>query len=284
MVLQGETGVVRRDDHPGLASGLLSEGEPEPVAIENPTGRSPVVLACEHGGRRLPARLGTLGLADAHLETHFMWDIGALDLAREMAARLDAPLIHQPYSRMICDCNRPTSAPDFIPTQGEGIPVPGNAGLTAADIVARTAAVWQPYQDRITGFLDGRQAARRPTVLVSIHSFTPVFYGTPRHWHIGVLYFRDPVLAPALFDGLSETLGTRVGRNEPYSMSRETDYTIPVHGEDRGLPSVEIEVRNDLIRDEAGRRHWADVLVPALCRAAGVAGVSVEPVTPAREE
>lgn len=270
-------------DPSGPATGFLSDGEPEPVAIENADGRSTAVLVCEHGGRRLPARLAQLGLAEAHLDKHFMWDIGALDLAREMAARMDAPLIHQPYSRMICDCNRPPSAPDFIPTQGEGVPVPGNASLSAADVAARTAAIWQPYQDTITAFLDARRAARQPTVLVSMHSFTPVFHGKPRSWHIGVLYLRDPVLAPALFDTLAVDLGERVGRNEPYSMSRETDYTIPVHGEDRGLPSVEIEVRNDLIRDARGRRHWAGVLVPALCRAAKVAGVVLEPVADKKE-
>ncbi|MBB4314281.1 N-formylglutamate amidohydrolase [Roseospira marina] len=273
-----------RDALNGLASGVLSEGEPAPVAHENPNGTSPAVVVCEHGGRRIPARLGSLGLAEEHLAKHFMWDIGALDLARAIATRLNAPLIHQPYSRMVCDGNRPTTAPDFIPEHGEGIPVPGNVDLSPEEVAARTAAIWQPYQDHIASVLEARAAASTPTVFVSIHSFTPVFYGTPRPWHVGVLYDRDPVLSPALFDGLARTLGERVvGRNEPYVMSRTSDYTVPVHGEDRGLPSVEIEVRNDLIRDPTGVDQWAGVLTPALIQAARAVGIALEDVTITRE-
>lgn len=252
---------------------LLARDEPAPFALENAGGASPILLVCEHAGRRVPAALGTLGLAAEQLGRHFMWDIGALDLARALAARLDAPLVHQRYSRMVCDCNRRPDVESYIPTHGEGVPVPGNAALDEAGRARRTAAIWKPFHDSLSSLLDAREAERRPTLLVTVHSFTPVFHGARRPWHAGVLFDRDAELSPRLFDVLAARHGELVGRNEPYSMSRETDYTVPVHGEDRALRCTEIEVRNDLIGTPAGVQTWAATLAAALraaCRDMGV--------------
>ena len=134
--------------------------------------------------------------------------------------------------------------------------------LTAADRASRVNEIFQPYHDRIRTELDRRQ--KRPSALVTVHSFTPVFKGIARPWHMGLLYNRDKRLAKALHEALSQENGLVIGDNEPYSVSDATDYTIPVHGEQRGLPHIEIEIRQDLITDEAGQQAWAERTAKAL--------------------
>lgn len=254
---------------------LLAPGEPAPFALENEDGASPLVFVCEHAGARIPAALGDLGLAAEHLGRHFMVDIGALELARSLAAAFDAPLAHQIYSRMVCDCNRRPGVASFIPEAGEGVPVPANAALSEAERARRRAAVWSPFQEGVAAMLDRRDAAGRPTALVTIHSFTPVFFDKARPWEAGVLYDRDETLAPRLYEILSAAHGDLIGRNEPYAVGPDDDYTVPVHGEARGAPTVEIEVRNDQLGDEAGRALWTDRLAAALREACGEIGLDV---------
>ncbi len=257
------------------APALLGPDEPAPFQLENPQGRSPLVFVCEHGGHRIPAALGSLGLEARHLRKHFMVDLWAIDLARALARAFDAPLAHQPYSRMVCDCNRRPDVESFIPEAGEGVAVPGNRDLDAAARARREAAIWAPFHARVAALLDARAAAGRRSLLVTIHSFTPVFHGRARPWHAGVLYDRDTALSPLLFEILESRHGGVIGCNEPYAMGRDTDYTVPVHGEDRGLPATEIEVRNDLIADAGGRAAWTERLGRALQRACGELGVEV---------
>ena len=244
---------------------LLAPDEPHPLAVENARGAGPAVIVCEHAGRRIPRALGTLGLCEARLAHHSMWDIGALDLARALARRLDAALLWQRYSRMVCDCNRHPGAASFVPTHGEGVPVPGNERLGAAGRAARTEAIWRPFHDGVAAFLDAR--GDRPTALATIHSFTPAFHGVSRPWLAGVLHDRDGRLALPVLEALRAEHGDLVGDNEPYRMSREEDHTVPVHGEDRGIPCVEVELRNDLIGDAAGVEAWASTLEAALAPA-----------------
>lgn len=255
---------------------LLAEFEPAPFDSKNEDGTSPFVIVCEHAGRRLPASLGTLGLDEEHLAQHFMWDIGALDLARAIAARLDAPLAMQRYSRMICDCNRHWEAASFIPRDGEGIPVPANIDVTAAEREQRKDEIWQPFQNGVAALLDRREARGKQTLLVTIHSFTPVFFGVQRHMDYGVLFDRNDSLSPALLKVLRTRHGDKALANQPYNMSRETDYTVPVHGEDRGLDSVEIEVRNDLLSTADQIEARADDLASALQDAAIALGVKLD--------
>ena len=115
-------------------------------------------------------------------------------------------------------------------------------------------------QDRIAAELDSRAAAGRPSVLVDVHSFTPVFHGAARPWHIGVLHGSDSRLAHILLDLMGGEGDVVVGDNQPYAVDRVNDYTIPVHGEQRGIPHVEFEIRQDLITTEAGQEAWAERL------------------------
>ena len=237
---------------------LLATDDPPPFRVENEHGRSPFFLICDHAGRRIPRALGTLGLPDSELDRHIAWDIGASGLASQLAARLDASLIAQTYSRLVIDCNRPLTSPTSIAVRSERTDIPGNLDLPRAEIGARVREIFAPYHARIVEELDKRRAARQPTILISVHSFTPVFTDVARPWHVGMLYHRDARVAHALLALIRAEGQWVVGDNEPYSISDGSDYAIPVHGEQRGLPHVELEVRQDLIADEAGQAEWAE--------------------------
>jgi predicted N-formylglutamate amidohydrolase len=246
---------------------LLADDEPAPFSVEHEHGTSPFVLICDHAGRRIPRQLGTLGVAESELERHIAWDIGARGTASHMAGILDAVLIAQTYSRLVIDCNRPLGAPTSITPRSERTEVPGNHAVSPAQAAARASEIFVPYHARITAELDRRRARGAPTVLISMHSFTPVFHEVARPWHVGMLYQRDTRLAHVLLEMIRAEGEWIVGDNEPYSVSDGTDYAIPVHGEQRGLPHVEIEVRQDLIADETGQREWAERLARWLVRA-----------------
>ena len=243
---------------------LLAEDEPLPFAIEHESGASLFFLTCDHGGRRLPRKLGDLGLPQAEFERHIAWDIGAAAVTSHLADALDAFAIRQIYSRLVIDANRDPTVESSIVTLSELTEIPGNRGLSESQRAARVREILVPYHDRIVAELDRRQAAGRPTVLIAMHSFTPVFKGIARPWQIGVLYNRDPRFAHALKALLEAEGDLTVGDNEPYEVGDLTDYTIPVHGERRGIPHVEIEIRQDLIADAPGQRAWADRLARLL--------------------
>jgi predicted N-formylglutamate amidohydrolase len=243
---------------------LLAPDEPPPFIELGRHGRSNFVIVVDHAGRRIPRALGDLGLPPDQLERHIAWDIGALGVARRMAAALDAPLIAQNYSRLVIDCNRDPSVATSIPTIGEHIEIPGNIGLSAEGVAARRAEIFEPYHRQVRALLDERAAAGQPTFLIAQHSMTNVFKGVRREMHAAVLYNRDRRFAGLVLDSLRGEAGLVIGDNEPYFVSDETDYTVPRHGEARGLPHVEIEIRQDLIADDAGQDEWARRLCRAL--------------------
>jgi len=252
---------------PNVLPPLLARDEPHPLEVVNADGGSDVLLVCEHAGRRIPRALGTLGLGEADLARHIAWDIGARDVALALSERLDAPLYMQRYSRLVCDCNRRPDVPSFMPELCEATEIPGNRGVGAAERERRARAIFHPFHDAVTAALDARRDAGRPTYLVTIHSFTPVFLGVPRPWEIAVLFNRDRALAPAVIDWLRANSGRCLGVNQPYRVGDETDYAIPVHGERRGLPCVEFEIRHDLIDGPATAAAWAELLAPAVMHA-----------------
>ena len=174
-----------------------------------------------------------------------------------LARKLDATLVLQNYSRLVIDCNRPGTASDSIPAHTEWSRIEGNEHLSATAIAARTDGIFTPYHDGLRSILDRRLHNGRQTLLVAVHSFTPMFRGTARPWHIGVMYHRDARVAGELIKRLRRDERLIVGDNEPYSISDETDYTLPAHGESRGLAHVGIEIRQDLVADEAGQIAWA---------------------------
>jgi len=252
------------DRSPASAARLLAPDEPATAIIERPEGRSCFVIAVDHASARIPRRLGTLGLAPEELERHIAWDIGALAVARRLSSELDAPLIAQSYSRLVIDCNRDPRVATSIPALSELTEIPGNQHLTAGEVAQRVREIFEPYHAAITAQLDARRAAGVRTLLIAQHSMTDVYKGVRRPMHAAVLYNRDRRFAGLVLERLRQEPGLTIADNEPYFVSDETDYTIPRHGEARGLPHVEIEVRQDLIRAEAGQREWAGRLTVAL--------------------
>jgi predicted N-formylglutamate amidohydrolase len=174
-----------------------------------------------------------------------------------MADDMDACLVEQIYSRLVIDCNRQPAVPSSIPEISEATAIPGNVGLSDEARTARRIEIFEPYHARIRGLLDRRAREAQETILVAMHSFTPVFKGFVRPWHVGVLYNRDSSFARILLDLLVKEGDLVVGDNEPYQVSDESDYGIPVHGERRGIPHVELEIRQDLIADAGGQAAWA---------------------------
>jgi predicted N-formylglutamate amidohydrolase len=239
---------------------LLGREDVPPVWEENTAGRSPFLLTCDHYGRLIPKALGDLGLPESERARHIGWDIGIAGVAQALSKQLDAHLIAQRYSRLVIDCNRPPAAPSAIPRISEATVIPGNEGLGREAATARREAIFDPYHRRIAQAIDHRVRDGLPTVLMSLHSFTPVYAGIARPWHIGTLYQRDTRLPPLLLKLLRTEPDLVVGDNEPYAVSDETDYTIPVHAEARGLMNSGIEIRQDLIADQAGQQQWADRL------------------------
>ena len=243
---------------------LLGSGEVPPVHEHNASGRSPFLLTCDHYGRLIPRLLGDLGLPESELVRHIAWDIGIAGVAEALSDQLGAHLVAQRYSRLVIDCNRPPAVASSIPRISEATTISGNEGLSREAAELRRQIIFDPYHRRIDEVIDQRIHQGQPTVLVSLHSFTPVYAGIARPWHIGTLYHRDKHLPPLLLKLLRAEGDLVVGDNEPYAVSDETDYTIPVHGEARGLMNTGIEIRQDLIGDPGGEKAWADRLARIL--------------------
>jgi predicted N-formylglutamate amidohydrolase len=236
---------------------LLAADDPPPFIEVGLQGRSNFVIVVDHASPRIPRRLNDLGLPASELQRHIAWDIGALGVARQVAAALDAPLVAQNYSRLVIDCNRDPTVATSIPRVSELTEIPGNIDLSDAEVAARRAEIFDPYHNHLRALLDARKLAGQPTILVAQHSMTDIYKGVRREMHAAVLYNRDRRFAGMVLDGLRREAGLTIGDNEPYFVSDDTDYTIPRHGEARALPHVEIEIRQDLVRDDAGQAEWA---------------------------
>ena len=243
---------------------LLAADEPRPVTVHNAQGRSPLLIVADHADNWIPRALGDLGVSATERQRHIGWDIGIARVCRILADALDATLIQQNYSRLVIDCNRPPASETSMPTVSESTPVPGNVGLSEADKAARVREIFRPYHDAIEAELERRKRDKRPVALIAMHSFTPVYKGVSRPWQAGVLYNRDPRFAHLLMALLKAEAGLTVGDNEPYSVTDDHDYTIPVHGERRQLHHTAVEIRQDLIAGEEGQAEWGALMARLL--------------------
>lgn len=240
-----------------LPEPLLATDEPPAFQEFQIDGGSDFIIVADHASARIPRRLANLGLPDSELQRHIAWDIGALSVARRVAQAIDAPLVAQNYSRLVIDCNRDPKVATSIPRISELREIPGNSGLSAAEIAARRTEIFDPYHRRIRDLLDHRQAVARRAILVAQHTMTDIYKGDRRKMHAAVLYNRDRRFAGAVLRMLRREHDLIIADNEPYFVSDETDYTIPHHAEARSLLHVEIEIRQDLVHHEAGQAEWA---------------------------
>ena len=214
--------------------------------------RQDILLLCDHASNAVPADVD-LGIAPELLDLHIAADIGADPLTRSLAARLDAPAILATVSRLVIDLHREPDHVSLIPHRSDGHWIPGNDPVDRTGRIARFHA---PYHR----LLARRIRAQRPKLILSIHSFTPCLEhgGTDRPWQVGILYNRDARAARPAIEFFREQ-GFVTGDNEPYS-GRLLNATLNRHAEANGIPSVAIEVRNDLIRDAAGVERWSQTL------------------------
>lgn len=230
------------------------------VRVTNAMGASPFLLVCDHASNHVPDEFADLGLSRADLSRHIAWDPGASPVAQRMSASLDAALIELRVSRLVIDCNRPLDAPDLIPAVSEATAIPGNAHIPAAARQTRIALAYDPFHAAIDAAVTARLAAGRETLVVSIHSFTPVYRNVARPWHIGIVHDDDRRLAAPLIAALERLKGVTVGDNQPYSPADRVYATLERHARSRGLPCAMIEIRNDQISATAGQRKWGDLL------------------------
>lgn len=247
---------------------LLAADELPAFEILNPQSRAPAVVVCDHASWRVPRALADLGLPRDILRSHIGWDIGAADVARRLAWRFDTSVIIANYSRLVIDLNRSLDDPTSIPAISDGTVIPGNRGpgnrgLDAAAVQLRVEALFRPYHDKIAETIERARQAKPAPVLISIHSFTPVYKGEARPWEVGVLWDADGRIAVPFMERLRKDFGLNVGDNLPYS-GHDLFHTLGDHAARFGFPHLAIEIRQDLIASEAGVERNAKIVVDAL--------------------
>jgi predicted N-formylglutamate amidohydrolase len=249
------------------SASVIAPDEPPPyVAVSTGKARAggEVVFVCDHASNRVPAALGGLGLEERHLLDHIAWDIGAASVALKLAEWLGGRGVLGGYSRLVVDLNRNLKDGSAFTPVSDGVLVPGNLGLDDAAKAARAAALYWPYHDAVDRVLDEATTDDARPVMIAVHSFTPRQHGIERPWHVGVLWDKDPRLPLRLLAALRGHADIVAGDNEPYSGRHPADFTIDHHAEPRGIAHLSIEIRQDLIRDDAGQMRWAERLADVL--------------------
>ncbi len=245
-------------------SSILTPEECPVTNIVNIDGSAELIVVCEHAANTIPTSLGTLGLSGTALSSHIAWDLGALAVSLELSKRFDAPLIATRYSRLVYDCNRAPDAPDALPESSEACAVPGNRNLDETARSARFQEFYVPFRDALTSILDARSGHGRQPAIVTVHSFTPTFFGAARTVELGILHDEDARLADALLHRAAATTGLRTERNAPYGPADGTTHTLRVHALPRGLPNLMLEIKHDLIADDTARRRITTALARLL--------------------
>ncbi len=244
-----------------LASAALKLVDPalEPCPVEVVAGavESGVLILCDHASNAVPPDLGDLGLPEAEFRRHIAYDIGAAAVTRSLSRRLGAPAILTRFSRLIIDPNRGRDDPTLVMRLSDGAVIPGNAGVDEAEVQRRIARFYDPYDAAVSAAIHRALAAGHPPVVVTVHSFTPIWRGWPRPWHVGILWDADSRFARPLLQGLSAEDGLVVGDNEPYDGALAGD-TVDRHATVRGLANALIEIRQDLIAADEGAEEWAE--------------------------
>lgn len=253
-----------------------ADNRPEAVETVNAQGAGRVLLLCEHASNHVPARYDGLGLDAEGRASHAAWDPGARAVALALSRALDAPLVASRVSRLVYDCNRPPEAASAMPEQSELVEVPGNRDLTQAQRDERIATVYRPFCAAVSALMADRRTRGRPTALITVHSFTPVYFGQPRATEIGILHDADARLADAMLAEAHRLPHRRIARNDPYGPEDGVTHSLKIHGLDNALPNVMIEIRNDLIADAAGVAALAQdlmtLIAPALDAVLGPGG------------
>jgi predicted N-formylglutamate amidohydrolase len=222
-------------------------------------GHALVALTCEHASERLPQGYA-LEPADAHLTgTHWAFDLGARELTLELASALVAPAVLSRFSRLLVDLNREEHHPDLFRRQAEGREVALNRALSDGERTHRITTYYRPFHAEVDVML----AESSAPLLLSIHSFTPLYEGQVRDVQLAVLFNHEQARAQALGEAL-RAHGFDVRYNEPWSGQAGLIYSAESHAERLGRVALELEVRQDLACDVAYRSRLVRALAQSL--------------------
>ena len=242
---------------------LSREGDLSSFELVNPDGDPGFLVICDHASNALPPGYGSLGLDAAEFSRHIAHDIGAGAVSRGLAARLGCPAVLARFSRLLIDLNRGADDPTLVMKLSDGAIIPANRDVDAfqdkAEFARRLTQFHEPYHAAVAGAISRARAGGAAPAILSIHSFTPVWRGAPRPWHVGILWDRDDRLPAPLLEGLRREPGLVVGDNEPYSGELKGD-CLYRHGTRNGLPHALVEIRQDLVADARGQEEWAERL------------------------
>lgn len=240
----------------------------QPVDVVNPQGAGVALILCEHASNHIPERYKNLGLDPEVLDSHVAWDPGAMAVAKHLSSAMDAPLVASRVSRLVYDCNRPPDVPAAMPERSEKFNIPGNRNLSQPAIEERIATVYRPFCNAVTQVAAARKAAGMPTALITVHSFTPIYFDRPRATEIGILHDSDSRLADAMLKNAPLLPHRKIERNEPYGPADGVTHSLQIHGQSHGFANVMLELRNDLLVSAADQERMAaevlTMLLPAL--------------------
>ncbi|OUS09005.1 N-formylglutamate amidohydrolase [Rhodobacterales bacterium 52_120_T64] len=252
---------------------ILSASEGVAFETVNPDGTSAVLLVCEHASKFIPASLNNLGLDAQTANSHVAWDLGALSVSKHLSSSLDASLIAAKVSRLVYDCNRPPDAAGAMPAKSEVFPIAGNQNIPTDEKIARVNEIYVPFTNALSEEIAARANAGRTTVIVTIHSFTPTYFGEKRKVELGILHDQDATLADAIL-AIPSTMDVK--RNQPYGPDDGVTHTLKLHALPNRLLNVMIEIRNDLIATDRDQKKVADELSVIFSQALEALQVSTE--------
>jgi len=235
----------------------------EAVEVIGTAGQGPFVLTAEHASAAVPPPWEPTSADLAVLRTHWGWDIGIEVVTRAMASATGSPAVLARFTRLLCDANRHPDHHDFVLEVAEGHALSFNESVDSEEIEARRRRFHAPYHAACEALLAGADAH---TLLLVMHSFTPIWDGVPRTMDAGVIFTPDQAeLGQRAITAMS-ALGLRVAANAPYAAGGGMAYSLERHGPAYGVPHLELELNQALLTDPTAAaalgRSLARVLSP----------------------
>lgn len=246
----------------------VEQDEPAAVEVTNSAGNGKFVLVCEHASNYIPEIFKNLKLGKKALSSHIAWDPHALEIAKSLSEKLDAPLVASNISRLVYDCNRPPSVKSAVPEQSEIYDIKGNSNLSKDDLDERSVKYYFPFRNALSECLGFHSRRSEETIMVTIHTFTPVYQGRSRSLKIGILHDSDSRMADGMLASLASSTKMKVERNQPYGPRDGVTHTLKEHGTKRGIANVMIEIRSDLVAKKDQRLEMVELLYNAINSAA----------------
>ena len=237
------------------------------VEVVNRDGKGKFVIVCEHASNVIPEEYKNLGIGVKARKSHIAWDPGAIEVARSLSEILDGPLVASTVSRLVYDCNRPPTVKSAVPDRSEDTDIKGNTNLSKDQLDERTEKVYFPFRNALSETLGFHSRNAETTIMVTIHTFTPVYLGRSRSLKLGVLHDSDNRMADALLTSLAEATPMKIERNQPYGPRDGVTHTLKEHGSKRGIANVMIEIRNDLVKTKAQQTEMSEMLAGAIIAA-----------------